>query len=187
MVHIVAISSSLRKASCNTGLLRALARNAPAGVTFDIITPDLPLFNQDIESPEKLPQSVFDFRKRVQAADAFVIGTSEYNFSISGALKNAFDWASRGPNGNLLNDKAAALVGAAGGSGSLRAQNHVRDISLGLNLHVMGGIPTQIQIFKNPSPFDLNTGELVDPVEEENAKKTVLGLLEWTKRLAVKK
>ena len=89
---------------------------------------DLPLFNSDIESEELIPASVVDWRERASKADAFIFSTCEYNFSISAALKNAIDWASRGPKGNLFNDKPAAVVGAGGGAGSLRAQEHLRDI-----------------------------------------------------------
>jgi hypothetical protein len=86
-MHIVAISGSLRKASCNTGVLRAMAKMLPAGHTMDIIIPgELPLFNQDLELPEVYPQTVKDFRGRLRAADCFLFGLSEYNFSMSGIL-----------------------------------------------------------------------------------------------------
>ena len=186
-MHIVAICGSLRAASCNGGLLRAVARNVPAGHTIDIIVPgDLPLFNQDIEGPAVVPPTVVEYRKRVKAADAFVFGTSEYNFSISGALKNAIDWASRGPDGNLFNDKAAASIGAGGGMGSLRAQNHLRDISLFLNLHMMNQPAQYFKIWDQPSPFDSKTGDLIDPKKEEEIAKFVQSLIAWTERIAVK-
>lgn len=140
-MNIVAITGSLRRASCNTGILRAIAKHAPVGTKMDIIVPDLPIFNQDIEAPEILPQSVFEFRQKIKKADAFIFATCENNFSVSAAMKNAIDWASRGPDGNLFNGKAAAVVGAGGGAGSLRAQNHFRDISLMVNIHILQGGP----------------------------------------------
>jgi hypothetical protein len=86
-MHIVAISGSLRKASCNTGVLRAMAKMLPAGHTMDIVIPgELPLFNQDLELPEVYPQTVKEFRGRLRAADCFLFGLSEYNFSMSGIL-----------------------------------------------------------------------------------------------------
>lgn len=183
-MHIVAISGSLRKASCNTGLLRAIGRNLPSGSTFDLIVPgDLPLFNQDIEGPDVIPASVVAYRQRVKAADAFVFATCENNFSVSAPMKNAIDWASRGPDGNLFNDKAAAVVGAGGGVGSMRAQNHLRDISLFLNLHIMTGPGMTLNIFQPKSPFDMATGDLVDPVQEENCGKVVSALIAWHNRL----
>jgi chromate reductase, NAD(P)H dehydrogenase (quinone) len=185
-MHIVAISGSLRKASCNTGVLRALKNVLPAGHTMDIIVPDLPLFNNDLETPDKLPASVTEYRNRLRAADCFLFGLSEYNFSISGPAKNAIDWGSRGADGgNLFNDKAAAVVSAGGGLGGIRATNHFRDISLFLNLHVMNGPPLNSRIFNAPSPFDAE-GNLIGAEDLAMCPKVIEGLIAWTNRLAPK-
>eukprot|EP01039_Chlorochromonas_danica_P003396 gene3396-3721_t len=184
MVHIVAISGSLRKASCHTGILRAIQRALPAGNTVDIIVPgDLPLFNQDIEAPEVLPAPVKDFRARVKAADAFIFAAPENNFSVSAALKNAIDWASRGPDGNLFGDKPAGIVGGGGGAGGLRAQNHLRDIAVFINLHVLNHPTVTFRIFDNPSPFDLSTGELVGQAQKEEIDRFVSAFLPWVHRI----
>lgn len=183
-MHIVAISGSLRKASCNTGILRALQKALPSGHTMDIIVPgDLPLFNQDIEAPEVLPESVKHFRARVKAADAFIFGTNEYNFSISGVLKNSVDWASRGPDGNLFSDKPAGVIGGAGGSGSLRAQNHFRDIAVFLNLHMLNLPAVTFRIFDNPSPFDLSNGDLIAEPQKEECARFITAFLAWSNRI----
>lgn len=73
-------------------------------------------------------------------------------------MKNAIDWASKGPDGNLFNDKAAAVAGAGGGAGTLRAQNHLRDVALFLNLHILNAPVMQLKVFQQPSPFDMTTG-----------------------------
>ena len=186
-MHIVAISGSLRKTSCNTGILRAIKEQLPLGHTMDIIVPDLPLFNQDLERPDIRPEIVNDFRNRLKAADAFLFGLSEYNFSMSGAAKNAIDWGSRGADGgNLFNDKAAAVVSAGGGVGGQRAAAHFRDSALFLNLHVMNKPDLSTRIFQNPSPFNLETGDLVGADERDSALKVVEALVEWTKRLSPK-
>lgn len=83
-MHIVAITGSLRKASCNTGVLRAMQKALPAGHTMDIIVPNLPLFNQDLERPDLYPAEVKEFRNRLKAADCFLFSLSEYNYGISG-------------------------------------------------------------------------------------------------------
>lgn len=145
------------------------------------------MFNSDIEGPDDLPAAVLTFRQRAKAADCFIFITCEYNFSLSAALKNAIDWASRGPDGNLFADKAAAVVGAGGGVGSLRAQNHFRDISLFLNLHVMNSPSMQLRIYSQPSPFDMATGDLVDPQEQANCGKVVAALIAWADRIAINK
>lgn len=186
-MHIVAISGSLRKTSCNTGLLRAMRDQLPPGHTMDIIVPDLPLFNQDLERPDLVPEAVKEYRQRLKAADAFLFGLSEYNFSMSGAAKNAIDWGSRGADGgNLFNDKAAAVVSAGGGVGGQRAAAHFRDSALFLNLHVMNKPDLSARIYQSPSPFNLESGDLVDEDMRVNAGKVVDALIEWTNRIAVK-
>jgi len=186
-MHIVAISGSLRKTSCNTGLLRAMRDQLPAGHTMDIIVPDLPLFNQDLERPDLVPEVVKEYRQRLKAADAFLFGLSEYNFSMSGAAKNAIDWGSRGADGgNLFSDKAAAVVSAGGGVGGQRAAAHFRDSALFLNLHVMNKPDLSARIYQSPSPFNLESGDLVDEDMRVNAGKVVDALIEWTNRIAVK-
>ena len=136
-MHIVGISGSLRKASANTGLLRACAKRLPVGHTMDIIVPgDLPLFNQDLETGT-LPATTTAYRQKLKSADAFVFALCEYNYGVSAAIKNAIDWGSRGKDGgNLFDDKPAALVSAGGWVGGLRSQQHFRDIALFLNLQV---------------------------------------------------
>lgn len=70
-------------------------------------------------------------------ADAFIFSCCEYNYSISAPLKNAIDWASRSPQPHGFYDKPAAVVSAGGGFGGMKAQMHLHDISLFLNLHIM--------------------------------------------------
>jgi chromate reductase, NAD(P)H dehydrogenase (quinone) len=126
-LQVLGISGSLRKASYNTALLRAAAELMPAGMkleTFDLLP--LPMFNQDSEKP--FPGVVAEFRARVAQADALLIATPQYNSSVSGALKNAIDWASRSPQ-QPLNGKPVAIMGASTGNfGTLRTQLHLRQI-----------------------------------------------------------
>jgi chromate reductase len=126
-LHVLGISGSLRRASHNKPLLRAAAELMPTGMTLDIfdISP-LPMFNRDSEKP--FPGAVVDFRTRLAQANALLIATPEYNSSVSGALKNAIDWASRSPQ-QPLNGKPVAIMGASTGNfGTLRAQLHLRQI-----------------------------------------------------------
>jgi len=182
-LHIVAISGSLRASSFNTGLLRACLEVIPEGCTMEIIIPDLPLFNQDMENSE-LPASILEYRERIQRADMFLFSVCEHNFSVSAAMKNAIDWASRGPNGNLFNDKPAAVIGAGGGAGSLRAQEHLRDIALFINLHMLNTPQLFVKIRDDPKPFNMSTGDVIDENTRTNAGKVVEALVEWTKRLS---
>jgi chromate reductase, NAD(P)H dehydrogenase (quinone) len=182
MPHIVAITGSLRAASTNTHLLHAIAKLLPTGTSIDIVVPhDLPLFNQDLESAE-LPATVTAFRQRLKLADGFIFAANEYNYSISGALKNAIDWGSRGPEGNLFNDKPAAVVSAGGGAGGLRAQNHLRDIAVFLNMHIMNKPSIQFKLFEAPFPFNLETGELTGENQLKQLEEFVPAVMHWINR-----
>jgi len=92
MLTILAISGSLRKASINTSLLRAVVRLAPADIKVALYRGlgELPLFNPDIESPEPAP--VADLRQQIVAADAVLIASPEYAHGVTGVMKNALDW-----------------------------------------------------------------------------------------------
>lgn len=98
-INIAIISGSLRKGSFNTSLIRFVANDLASNgdVHIDEISLaelDLPMFSEDLEA-EGTPASVIELKDRMIAADAILIGSPEYNGSISGALKNAIDWASR--------------------------------------------------------------------------------------------
>ena len=127
-VHLVGISGSLRTASYNTALLRAAFDRLPEGITGEIVPLNgIPLYNQDDERERGMSEPVAALRSVVGAADGIVFATPEYNWSVTGALKNAVDWLSRGPD-SPLDFKPAAIIGAGGGSGTARSQRHLRDI-----------------------------------------------------------
>lgn len=125
---IVGLSGSLRAESFNTALLRESARLAPEDVAVDVVVPgDLPLFNTDLERAG-LPESVVDLRARVAAADGLLVATPEYNFSVTGVVKNTIDWLSRGGPASPLHHKPTGLLSSAGGSGGSHALRHLRQI-----------------------------------------------------------
>eukprot|EP01135_Chromosphaera_perkinsii_P003319 Nk52_evm19s240 gene=Nk52_evmTU19s240 len=164
-MKIVGICGSLRKASFNKSLLvkfnEHVSKNHKA-VQFEILSLDgIPLFNQDIEKSNNggPPSAVVDFKKKIAEADGILFASSEYNFSISGVLKNAIDWASR--EANAFDDKPAAIVGAGGGTGAAKSQMALRQTAVFLNLHIMNKPQVQIPAF-SPGTFNMETGELVD-------------------------
>ncbi len=128
MVALLGICGSLRKASLNRALLRAVAEVLPAGSTMELVPAngiDLPIFNSDLGEPE----AVSSLKAAIAAADGVVFAIPEYNYSIPGGLKNALDWISRPPPKSPLRGKPCALIGAASGmSGTIRAQAHMRNI-----------------------------------------------------------
>ena len=137
-MEICAISGSLREQSFNTKLLRAAARLAGDTMTIEVIRlNDIPLYNGDDDTPDTQPQAVLDLAARLRTADGLVISTPEYNYSISGVLKNTIDWLSR-VKGQPFNGKPVGILGAAAGQiGSARAQYHLRQVLVGLNPRVM--------------------------------------------------
>ncbi len=92
MLNILAISGSLRKASLNSTLLRAITHIAPEDIKVELYRGlgELPLFNPDIESPE--PAAVSSLRQQIVAADAMLIASPEYAHGVTGVIKNALDW-----------------------------------------------------------------------------------------------
>lgn len=126
-VRLVGISGSLRRASTNTVLLRVAGELAPEGVEVELLQlHDVPMFDADLES-DPLPPGVQRLRDAVAAADGLLLATPEYNWSLTGAMKNALDWLSRGPQAPI-DRLPAALLSGAGGSGGRRAQAHLRDV-----------------------------------------------------------
>src|SRR3954468_20537514 len=127
-IRVLGISGSLRKNSFNTMLLREAVRLAPPGMTIDIVPiRDIPLYDGDVED-QGFPAAVIAFRDAFQNADALLIATPEYNFSVPGVLKNVFDWLSRPPSQTITNGKPVAIMGAGGRLGSARAQYPLRQV-----------------------------------------------------------
>ena len=92
-MRLLAISGSLRRVSTNSALLRAMAGNAPAGISVELFEGlgDLPIFNPDLEG-DFTAQPVLDFARQVQEADGLILACPEYAHGIPGGLKNALDW-----------------------------------------------------------------------------------------------
>ena len=175
--QIVAFAGSLRKNSFNRGLLREVANLLPADVSLELLDlGDIPLFNEDIEKPA--PESVRVFREKIQAADALVIATPEYNHSIPGVLKNALDWGSRSPN--VFNNKPLAILGAGGQFGTTRAQYHLRQVVTSLNMFPVN-VP-QVLVFNSRQKFDAE-GNLVDEETRKLIATLLTNLLDLTRRL----
>jgi chromate reductase len=129
-VRVLAISGSLRAASYNTGLLRALAEEAPEGV--EVVLWDglreIPPYDAD-DDVVPGPVTVDAFRELVRESDAVFFSTPEYNSSVPGALKNALDWASRPLATNAFRNKPVAVVGASAGAfGAVWAAAELRKV-----------------------------------------------------------
>ena len=159
-LRILGISGSLRKASFNTGLLRAAQEDATEGTEvtiFDIR--DLPFYNGDLEADSD-PAPVTALKDAVRDADGVVLATPEYNWGTSGALKNAIDWASRDRAEGSLMGKPATIMGAGGRAGTARAQMQLQEVLAEAGCVVMVKPGVLVQAFA-PMKFD-SEGNLTD-------------------------
>lgn len=132
-IKILGIPGSTRKGSYNRGLLVAAQALAPEGVTVDLfdLSP-IPFFSADSE-----PESVVNFRKALTEADGVLIASPEYNFSMTGVLKNALDWGSRPAFASPFVQKKVAVVSASPGpAGGVRGQQHLKTVLLGMTANV---------------------------------------------------
>ena len=136
-IQLLGISGSLRKASFNTALLRAAQELAPADMSIEIADiSTLPLYDDDVRE-KGYPKTAQLLRDQIRAADAVLIATPEYNYSIPGVLKNAIDWASRPPE-QPFDGKIVGIMGASPGRiGTARAQYHLRQCFVFLNASVL--------------------------------------------------
>jgi NAD(P)H-dependent FMN reductase len=133
-ITVLALVGSLRVASVNRQIGELAAARAPAGITVHLYQGlgggglgELPLYNEDIDTPADLPASASTLRGAVAQADAILVVTPEYNGSIPGALKNAIDWLSRPYGHNALSTKPLAVVGASMGQyGGVWAHDEAR-------------------------------------------------------------
>ena len=142
----------------------------------------IPLFNEDVRL-QRSPPAGDEFKDRIAAADALLIAVPEYNCSMSGALKNAIEWASRPPDTSPLSDKPVVLMGAGGGLGTARAQDHFRQVAVFPNMYVLNR-PEVLVPFAQKA-FD-DDGKPTEPRIPEKVHQLLIALAEWTVRLRVK-
>ena len=180
-IKILGIAGSLRKESYNRGALRAAAELVPEGSvmeTFDLA--EIPVFDQDRESDP--PAIIAEFKKAIREADAILFVTPEYNYSVPGVLKNAIDWASRPYGQSAWDGKPAAIMGASSGNiGTARAQYHLRQICVFLNMHLINR--PEVMIGKTAERFDKDSN-LIDTATRERIAFLLEELVRWTRKLS---
>ncbi|WP_109205553.1 NADPH-dependent FMN reductase [Moorella sp. Hama-1] len=183
-VHVLGFAGSLRKNSYNRAALQAALELLPEDMTmeiFDLLA--IPVYNEDIET-EGFPETVREFKARIAAADALFIVTPEYNYSLPGVLKNALDWASRPPGQSPLFGKPVAIMGASTGYfGTARAQYHLRQVCVILNMYPLNNPEVFIPFAQ--AKFDQN-GRLTDERTRDSIRNLLLSLRDWTRTLREK-
>jgi chromate reductase len=147
-------------------------------VTFELDA--IPPYNADVEA-QGFPAPVVAFKNAIAEADALLIATPEYNHSIPGVLKNAFDWASRPPGHSPLDGKPAAIMGASTGAiGTARAQQHLRLVCSYVNMLVMN-LP-EVFVARAQDKVDAS-GRLTDEPTRQFLHKFLQAFVQWVARM----
>jgi chromate reductase len=183
-LKILGVCGSLRKASFNMAALRACGELMPSGMSMKVAQiGDLPLFNQDVLDAGA-PEPAKRFSVEVAAADGVLIASPEYNFSLTPALKNAIDWASRLPK-QPFQDKPIAIFSASGGPlGGARVQYDLRRILGQLWGHVLPR--PEVFIGSAQGKFDAQ-GKLTDETTRKFLTDLLAGFRDWIVRMQPKK
>ncbi|MCX7512496.1 NADPH-dependent FMN reductase [Frateuria hangzhouensis] len=160
-IKVAVLVGSLRKDSYNRRLARAVEKLAPGELAFEHVDiGGLPLYDQDFDSDYPAPCKAL--KQQIQAVDALLFVTPEYNRSVPGVLKNAIDIASRPYGTNAFAGKPGAVIGASiGATGSALAQQHLRNVLAYLDVPLLGQPEVFVQ-FKDDGPVDANGEITVD-------------------------
>jgi chromate reductase len=180
LITILGFAGSLRKNSFNKSLLRAAVELCPENAKLEIFDLEgIPPFNQDFENQP--PEDVRNFKEKIRAADAVLISTPEYNYSIPGVLKNAIDWASRPYTDNAFEDKPVAVMSASTGMlGGSRAQYHLRQTFVFLSMYPINYPEVIVPFAKEKIDKD---GKLTDEKTREKIRELLESLIAWTIKL----
>jgi len=181
--NVAVFVGSLRKDSYNRKMAKALIELAPASLKLAIVEiGHLPFFNEDFEADP--PQAVREFKARVQAADAVLFVTPEYNRSSAPALKNAIDTASRPYGTSAWDGKPGAIISVSPGpTGAFGANHHLRQSMVFLNVPTMQ--QPEAYIGGAHKLFD-ESGKLTDDRTRDFLKKFLAAFETWVERNAVK-
>lgn len=179
-IRILGIAGSLRTGSYNRGLLRAAQDVLPQGMTleeFDIAP--IPIYNDDVRAAG-YPTPVRELRERIAEADGLLFATPEYNYSVPGVLKNAIDWASRPPDQPFAGKPVAMMGASGGGFGTVRAQYHLRQICVFVDMHPLN--KPELMVAGAAGKFDAS-GSLTDEATRTKLAALLEALAAWTRRL----
>lgn len=182
MIKILGFAGSLRKGSYNKLLLNnayELISGKEAELEiYDLI--NIPLYNQDIEKIS-FPDSVKELHSKIKDADCLLIASPEYNYSVTGVLKNAIDWASRPADNPPILGKPAAIMGASpSGFGTVRSQLHLRQVLFALAMPVVS--KPEVHVSAAGKAFDDN-GDLLDERIRQSIGKLIENLIDLTLKL----
>src|SRR6202166_3059326 len=182
-ITILGICGSLRKSSYNMAALRIAVAQKPAGMTVtgaDIS--QIPPYDEDVGAAG-FPPTVETLRRQIADCDALLFACPEYNYSMTGVLKNAIDWASRPPDQPFAGKPCAIIGAAAGMAGSARAQYDLRRSCVFLDMHPLN--KPEVLIGQAQTKFDAE-GNLLDEVAKNLIRDLMAALVGWTRQIAKK-
>lgn len=179
-INVAVLVGSLRKESINLKLARAVEKLAAAELKFDYLRiGELPLYTQDFDAA--YPPVCQRLKQTIEAADAVLFVTPEYNRSIPGVLKNAIDIASRPWGTNSFAGKPGAVIGASIGSGGTSmAQQHLRNVLAYLDVATLG--QPEIFLHFKEGMFD-SEGRIGSADTQKFLQGFVDRYIAWVKRL----
>jgi chromate reductase len=182
-IKVLGICGSLRKDSYNMAALRAAIAQKPPGMTIEVADiAQIPPYNEDVRQ-QGFPPPVETLRRQIAAADALLFACPEYNYSMSGVLKNAIDWASRPPDQPFAGKPVAIMGAAAGMAGSGRAQYDLRRSCVFLDMHPLN--KPEVLIGQAQTKFDAE-GRLTDEVGRGLIRDLLVALEQWTRLIGGK-
>ena len=183
-ISVLGICGSLRKGSYNMAALRTAIEQKPAGMKVTVADiSQIPLYNEDVRA-QGFPAPVETLRRQIAEADALLFACPEYNYSMSGVLKNAIDWASRPPDQPFAGKPCAILGAAAGMAGSARAQGDLRRSMVFLDMHPLN--KPEVLIGQAQTKFDAQ-GKLTDEAAVGFIRDMMAALDRWTRQIGTKK
>ena len=179
-VSIALLCGSLRRASYNAAIARALPGLAPEGMT---ITPlgsigDFPIYNADIQA-EGFPAPVTAMAEAIRAADGVIIVTPEYNYSIPGGLKNAIDWLSRLKDQPFAGKPLAIQSASMSIFGGVRVQYHLRQSAVFLDAPVLNKPEVMVPQAQNKIS---ESGEITDSATRDVIAAQLKAFLPFVRR-----
>lgn len=182
-VSVLGICGSLRRGSYNMMALKTAIGLKPTGMIVTVADiSQIPLYDEDVRA-QGFPPAVETLRRQIAAADALLFACPEYNYSMTGVLKNAIDWASRPPDQPFAGKPCAIIGAAAGMAGSARAQYDLRRSCVFLDMHPLN--KPEVLIGQAHTKFDTD-GNLLDEVARNLIRDAMANLAAWARQLARK-
>src|SRR5712671_2618730 len=179
-IKVLGICGSLRKGSYNMAALRVAIAQKPSNMTIEVADiSQIPPYNEDVRQ-QGFPPPVETLRRQIAAADALLFACPEYNYSMTGVLKNAIDWASRPPDQPFAGKPCAIMGAAAGMAGGARAQGDLRRSMVFLDMHPIN--KPEVLIGQAQTKFDAD-GNLTDEAARGFTRDMMAALAAWTRQI----